>query len=312
MIKPTKLKAIGLIVVSVLLLAGCQIPGTTTPANNKPVDRSEQIKIISSTSVWADIASSIGGDFVDTKFIIESSRQDPHSYEASGRDRLAVSKADLVIANGGGYDSFMDVLASAAEKQVFYAYVEDDSSVDGATDDHSHDHGNEHVWYDFHVVEDFATRLAAELSTLSPNGSEVFKSNLEEFLTELETLEKKAKDIGQEFSGTTFVSSESVADYLFDEINFENKTPKSFAEAIEQDLDLSPKVMLEIQELYEQGEIQLFVVNEQTASNQIRKLIELAKRNSVPVLFVSETLPEDMTYIEWMHFTLDEIVSELS
>ena len=43
--------------------------------------------------------------------------QDPHSYEASAQNQLALSKADLVIENGGGYDDFIDRMVKASTGQ---------------------------------------------------------------------------------------------------------------------------------------------------------------------------------------------------
>src|SRR5699024_4706703 len=86
----------------VLALAGCQ---STTAS-----EQSDGISIVASTNVYGDIAEAIAGDAAEVTSIIDSSAQDPHSYEASAQDRLAVSKADIVIENGGGYDSFMDAL----------------------------------------------------------------------------------------------------------------------------------------------------------------------------------------------------------
>jgi zinc/manganese transport system substrate-binding protein len=46
--------------------------------------------------------------------IIHDSAQDPHEYEATPRDALAIAEADLVVVNGGGYDEFMATLLEAA------------------------------------------------------------------------------------------------------------------------------------------------------------------------------------------------------
>ena len=70
--------------------------------------------VVASTDVYADIAQAIGGDLVTTQAIISGTAADPHSYEATARDQLAVDDADLIILNGGGYDSFMDTLIEAS------------------------------------------------------------------------------------------------------------------------------------------------------------------------------------------------------
>src|SRR5690606_34136578 len=94
---------IALIAVASLALAGCT---ATTPAEEEFTG----ITVVSSTNVYGNIASVIGGEFVAVDSIITRPDQDPHSYEAAARDQLLVSEADLVVVNGGGYDPFMDQL----------------------------------------------------------------------------------------------------------------------------------------------------------------------------------------------------------
>jgi zinc/manganese transport system substrate-binding protein len=106
------------------------------------------VRVVASTDVYGQIAQEIGGDAVDVTSIITSASQDPHSFEATAQDQLAVSRADLLIENGGGYDSFMDSLidASDASAPVITAveYSHDWPENDGHSDeDGDHDHADE-------------------------------------------------------------------------------------------------------------------------------------------------------------------------
>jgi zinc/manganese transport system substrate-binding protein len=249
--------------------------------------------------------------------IIDSFSQDPHSYEASARDQLAVNNADVVVANGGGYDSFIDTLAEAAgNSTVIYAYLpeegnEEDHATEEGDHDHDHDHGNEHVWYDFHVVEDFATRLAEQLKTLDPDNAAQYTANLEDFLVGIESLEERAATVASSVSGAKVISSEPVADYLLAELGLTNITPESFSQAIEEELDVSPADLLEIQNLISTNSVDLFVVNIQTGSVQIDALVELAEANGVAVIQVSELLPEGLGYLAWMEQNISAVEAGL-
>jgi zinc/manganese transport system substrate-binding protein len=298
-----KLKSIAIASVLSLGLSGC---ATSAPDAEVPFDG---ISIVASTNVWGDIASWIGGGSVEVISIIDSFNQDPHSYEASARDQLAVNEADLVLANGGGYDSFMDTLADAAGvEEVLYAYVpedlqaEDEAAAEADSDGHNHDHaaGNEHVWYDFHVVADFATRIADRLSTIDPDNASDYDTNLSLFLGQIDLLETKVSELASSAQGKTFISSEPVAEYLLDELKLENLTPDSFSQAIEEELDVSPKDLLDIENLITSGAVNLFVLNPQTSSSQIAKIGILAQENGVNTVALSELLPEGQRYFEWM------------
>jgi zinc/manganese transport system substrate-binding protein len=309
-----KTKSLALATATVLLLAGCAATDSTTDATDEPF---AGLTIVSSTNVWGDVASSVGGDLVQVVSIIDSFSQDPHSYEASARDQLAVNDADVVVANGGGYDSFIDTLAEAAgNSNIVYAYLpeegkEEDHATEEGNHDHDHAHGNEHVWYDFHVVEDFATRLAEQLMTLDPENSAEYAANLEEFVVGIESLEERAAVVAGSVSGAKVISSEPVADYLLHELGLTNITPESFSQAIEEELDVSPADLLEIQNLISTKSVDLFVVNIQTGSVQIDALVELSEANGVAVIQVSELLPEGLGYLAWMEQNISAIEAGL-
>jgi zinc/manganese transport system substrate-binding protein len=322
-----KTKTLALATATVLLLAGC---AATDPATDANKESFPGLTIVSSTNVWGDIASSIGGDLVQVVSIIDSFSQDPHSYEASARDQLAVNDADVIVANGGGYDSFIDTLAVAAgNSNIIYAYLpeegeeedhaseedhaaeEEDHATEEDGHDHDHDHGNEHVWYDFHVVEDFATRLADQLKTLDPDNAAQYTANLEDFLVGIESLEERVAAVAATVSGAKVISSEPVADYLLAELGLTNVTPESFSQAIEEELDVSPADLLEIQNLISSNSVDLFVVNIQTGSVQIDALVELAESNGVAVIQVSELLPEGLSYLAWMEQNISAIEAGL-
>jgi zinc/manganese transport system substrate-binding protein len=308
-----KIKALGILTALTLTLSAC------SPVDSQTIEPFDGLTIVSSTNVWGDIAQSVAGDGVRVISIIDSFGQDPHSYEASARDQLAVKEADIIVANGGGYDSFIDVLADAAGGfEILYAYLPDEHSEEEATeeeatdDGHDHGHENEHIWYDFHVVEDFATRLAEQLGTLDPDGATSYADNLVEFLGEIERLQDDVDRAGQNYQGYSVLSSEPVADYLLDALGFENITPSDFSQAIEEETDLSPKVLLEVQELLKNKRVKLFVVNSQTGSSQIDSLVSLAKDNGIAVVEMSELLPEGISYSEWMSNNITAIDSALN
>ena len=308
-----KTKSLALATATVLLLAGCAATDSTAEPTEEPF---VGLTIVSSTNVWGDIASSVGGDLVQVVSIIDNFSQDPHSYEASARDQLAVNDADVIVANGGGYDSFIDTLAEAAgNSNIVYAYLPDEleqaPKEEESDHDHDHAHGNEHVWYDFHVVEDFATRLAEQLKTLDADNSAEYTANLEEFLVGIESLEQRASAVAESVSGARVISSEPVADYLLDEFGLTNITPDSFSQAIEEELDVSPADLLEIQNLISSKSVELFVVNIQTGSVQIDALVELAEANGVAVIQVSELLPEGLSYVAWMEQNISAIEAGL-
>src|SRR5699024_4812907 len=84
---------------TVLVLSGC--------GSGASGAESGELSVVTSTNVYADIVSQVAGDFAEVTAVIDDPNQDPHSYEATTQHRLTMSKADLVVTHGAGYDGFM-------------------------------------------------------------------------------------------------------------------------------------------------------------------------------------------------------------
>ncbi|WP_156761700.1 metal ABC transporter solute-binding protein, Zn/Mn family [Microbacterium karelineae] len=110
MLNRRALIAVPLVAVPALALASCSGSAGGSEAEGDGAGYT----IVASTSVYASLAEQVVGDHAEVTAIIDSATQDPHDYEATARDQLAVQGADLVIMNGGGYDSFMDELVEGA------------------------------------------------------------------------------------------------------------------------------------------------------------------------------------------------------
>src|SRR5438874_13112443 len=95
-----------LVLVPVLALAACS--GTSSAANGG------RIRVVASTDVWGDVVRQVGGSAVQVDSLIDDPDRDPHEYQADPRDQLAVSRAQLVVVNGGGYDDFLTQLLKNA------------------------------------------------------------------------------------------------------------------------------------------------------------------------------------------------------
>jgi zinc/manganese transport system substrate-binding protein len=136
-------------------LAGCA-PATENTDSALPT-------IVATTNVWADVAQQVAGDNFEVIALISDPAQDPHSYEASARDQLAVSEASMFIMNGGGYDDFALTLASAAGVTAFNVYEVHEGEhahEEGHTEDeHAHEEGHtedEHAHEEGHTEDEHA------------------------------------------------------------------------------------------------------------------------------------------------------------
>jgi zinc/manganese transport system substrate-binding protein len=305
---------IGGIAATALALSGC----ASTPAAD---DTASGLSIVASTDVYGSIAASIGGDLVDVTSLITSAAQDPHSFEASAQDQLALSKADLVIENGGGYDPFIDTLLEASSTDVPVVNASEASGLlegdehteeeHAADDDHEgHDHiegFNEHVWYSFHGVGHVAEEIAHQLSELDADNAATYEANLADFTAQIETLEADAEALHPVTEGLGAAITEPVPLYLLEAAGFTNRTPAEFSEAIEEGTDVAPAVLKETLALFTGASVSLLAYNEQTASSETEQVRAAAEDNGIAVVQFTETLPDGADYVSWMTDNLSAI-----
>lgn len=319
---------------SVLALAGCaSTPGSD--ASGAPDD--DAISVVASTNVYGQIVEAIGGDAVDVTSIVASASQDPHSYEPSAQDQLVISRAELIVENGGGYDSFIDALieSSGSTAHVITAaeyshdwpenegheeedHAEEDHAEDEhAEDDHDHgDHGhvegfNEHVWYDPHTVVHVAEAIAEQLTELAPDSAETFTGNLAEFEAGIEELEASLASLDADYGSTEIFVTEPVPLYLTSAAGLVNVAPEAFTEAVEEGQDVPAATLLEALDLLRGGTVKVVVANTQTGGAETTAVLDDAEAQSIPVVEFAETLPEGQTYLSWMQSNIEALESAL-
>lgn len=283
-----------LLAASALLLSGCSA--------GQQVDDG-LIGVVASTNVYGDIAEMIGGDLVEVTSLISEPSQDPHSFEGDARNQLALSKAEVVIENGGGYDDFVDTLLSGAGNQD--ARVIDAVELSG----YSEDGLNEHVWFDLPTVLKVAEALAAEYSELAPDSDSVFAANLAEFEAGLGDLQAKQKAVAA--NGAGVVMTEPVAGYLLEATGFTDVTPPKFSAAIEAESEVPPLVLQQTLDLVRSDRVRLLVYNEQTTGAATDQLLAAAKAAGLRVVPVAETLPAGIHYLDWIDATIDAVAGAL-
>lgn len=131
---------LGAAVSALALVAGC---GSGQGGDAGQGD-SGALQVVTSTDVYADIVSTIGGDLVEVTPIIDDPTIDPHSYEATAQDQLVLSRADAVVINGGGYDEFVEMMLAAADSQPPVVSAVEVSGLESAGEaGHDHQHGDE-------------------------------------------------------------------------------------------------------------------------------------------------------------------------
>lgn len=301
---------------SALALAGCASSGAAGG------DDDGRIAVAASTSVYAQIAEHIGGDLVDVTAIVSSASQDPHSFEPSAQDQLVVRQADLVIENGGGYDSFVDSLLEASGSTApvltaveFSSAWPGGAATDSDGDHHEHEHVegfNEHVWYDVEAMGSLAHGIASKLEVLSPDDADVFAANLDAFLAGIAALQDDLRAIETDRADAEIFVTEPVPLYLTDAAGLVNIAPADFTESVEEGQDVAPATLLEALKLIRSGEVRAVIANSQTGGAETSQVIDEAEALAIPVVEFAETLPQGQTYLSWMQANIAALAEALA
>ena len=271
----------GLVTLVSLITVGCSNKQNST-------SQSDKISIVTTTNVYSDIAKNIVGKYGTATAIIDKSSVDPHDFDPTTADAKKVAQANIIVANGLGYDSWMNKLAKSVDKKP--VLVGEDLMGLKSGD-------NPHIWYNLDMPTKYVDYLVKRLSKLDKKHAAYFKENGEKYLAKID----KIKQLAQANKGdqkTVFVS-EPVFDYALQETGYKIGD-KKFEEAIENGTDPSPKTINEMNNAIKQKKIAFFVNNTQASSSTVNAFVKLAKKNNVPVLNVRETIPNNTTYLAWM------------
>lgn len=283
-----KLVYVGLLIMTVFTLAAC--------SNQK--SKNGKITIVTTTNVYSDIAKQIAGKYGDVSAIITKSATDPHDFEPTTNDAKRVNNADIVVANGMGYDNWMNKLAKSVNKKP--VLVGEDLM-------HLKHNDNPHIWYNLTMPKKYTDYLVKRLSKLDKKHAAYFKNNQKKYLAKIDQIRQIAKKADGKNKKPVFVS-EPVFDYALEEAGYKIGD-KDFEEAIENGTDPSPKMIGSMTNAIKQKKIAFFVNNTQASSSTVNTFVKLAKQNKIPVLNVRETIPDNTSYLAWMKQNYQALVN---
>ncbi|HWY79263.1 MAG TPA: zinc ABC transporter substrate-binding protein [Candidatus Sulfotelmatobacter sp.] len=280
-----------LIAITIVVLLGAL--GLFLKRTHQPTPSSTTIQIVAAENFYGDIAKQLGGDKVQIMSILSDPNADPHEYESSVKDAKAVSTAQIVIKNGDGYDTWMDKLLSAspnANRVVLTGTMIANHTLPD----------NPHVWYGIDNVQTIATKITDALKKADPTDSATFANNLHTFITSLQPLTKKMNVIKATYQGTPIGLTETIYLYQTKPMNLNVLTSFPFEKAIAEGNDPSADDVAKANDQITKKQIKVLIYNAQTVTPITTNLQNAAKQQHIPVVSVTETLPKNTHYQEWM------------
>jgi zinc/manganese transport system substrate-binding protein len=264
----------------------------------------DPVKIVAAENFYGDVATQIGGANVTVTSILTNPDEDPHLFEASTETARDLADAKVVIANGAGYDNWMDKLLSANN-----ASGRKEINVGRLVGRHAGD--NPHLWYDPAYVKAAAKALAAALIAIDPAHEADYEKGEANFIGSLRPLDAKIADMRKRFGGQPVTASEPVFGYQAGLIGLKVHNEK-FAWAIMNNAEPTASEVAGFEDDLKGHKVKVMLFNAQASEPAVQRLVDLAKGNAIPVVGVSETEPPGSSYQAWMYAQLDALDKALS
>jgi ABC-type Zn uptake system ZnuABC Zn-binding protein ZnuA len=183
--------AVALLATVALIVAACGSAGASpsTAAGGASPSTAGTLKVVTTTTVFADIVRNVGGDRVSVTSIIPAGAG-PEDYEPKPDDAKKLAGANLIVSNGVGLDDFLDRLIAAAGEGTASRLVLGDGiptiTVDGEP--------NPHFWLDPSIVADhYIPAISAALTKLDPGGASTYMANVTGYVQQVNAMDDANK-----------------------------------------------------------------------------------------------------------------------
>ncbi len=202
-------------------------------------ESSNKINVVSTIYPWANVAKNIGGDLVEVTTLTPPGVE-PHEYEPTPQDLVKLNKADVVIVNGGGIDTWAEkTIDELRSDGVRVVRISDDVEMlpDGQVQD-------PHFWLDPIRVKQAAELLWRPLS-LTTREDAPLHQGLEAYLLKLDQLDQAYRTGLMSCQRRDIVTTHNAFRYLANRYSLQNE----YILGLSPEEDPSPQKIAEVTKL---------------------------------------------------------------
>lgn len=259
-------------------------------------EKNGTIEVAASVNQWGTVAKALGGDNVNVTSIINSTNVDAHDYEPTTSDIAKLQKAQVIIVNGAGYDAWAVKAAQTANAIIVNA-----AEIGGVNDGE-----NPHVWFSADVRKAVAQAITEAYEQADAAKKNDLDKMNDQWAAEENNVESKIAEVKQKTDGLAYAATESVASYLAEDMGLADATPSGYARATANESEPTPTDIKQFTDALKAGEIKLLVVNAQEESELTGKITDAAKSVEVPMVELTEQMPEQYDSLTaWMEGLVD-------
>lgn len=250
------------------------------------------VNIVAAENFYGELAQEIGGKEVKVQSIISNPDADPHLFTTSPSTSKALSQAQIIIYNGADYDSWIgQMLATVDKSKVTIINVANLVGIKSGA--------NPHLWYKPDTFPKLAQVLADKLIQLEPQNKAQIQANLKQFITEHNQVNQAIQQTKTKYAGTPVTATEPVYGYMADAMGLK-MLGLDFQWKIMNDTEPTPKMIASYQELLTDKKVKVLFYNSQVSDSITKNMQNLAEKNAIPIVGVTETMPNNMKINNWL------------
>ncbi|CUW16594.1 metal ABC transporter solute-binding protein [Leuconostoc gasicomitatum] len=285
-------------IIAIMAVIIIVIVGFAAFKGNSPKQNTAKINIVASTDFYAELAQTVVGNHGTATAIINNPNVSPEDYEPTTAVAKKVSGADIALANGLGYDSWLDKLAQTSKHTQLIRIGENVLKEKSGV--------NPHLWNNPETMIKTAQYLADKLSKQDPSHKKEYQANAQKYITSLKPVTDLVSHLKKHANNQSVAQTEPVFEYMLTALGYK-VMGTDFSEAIEEGNDPSPATLTNLRTAITNHKIAFLVNNKQTTSSTVSTIVTLAKDNNVPVINVTETIPRNEHYVSWKVAELKQI-----
>lgn len=249
--------------------------------------------VVAAENTWGDIAAQIAAPDMRVVAILSSPTVDPHEYQATPADARLIAAAELVVANGAGYDTWADKLV-AASGLLPARFVKADSWSPWQ------EGGNPHLWFNVEAVSAFVKHFAEACAHIDPEHADGYAGRAEKMQMAIQSIQAYASLLKAHVAGMPVAATEPLFTPLADLLGLQ-MDEQAFQLAIMNDVEPAASSIATFESDLKDRRLKLLVYNQQVEEPSVRHLLELAQQSGVPTLPLSEMLPPHKHWQVWVH-----------
>ncbi|MDD2842240.1 MAG: metal ABC transporter substrate-binding protein [Tolumonas sp.] len=288
----------------------------TSTLCTQSVFAADKINVVASFSILGDLVQQVGSEHVSVSTLV-GPNGDAHVYQPTPQDTIRLTKSQLFVVNGLGFEGWMERLVSASHykgKVITASQGITPQTFTDADDNKAAPHvaQDPHAWHNIPNALQYVHNIADGLSQIDPEHKVEYQANAGNYIQRLEQLDKSllAEFAAIPANKRKMITSHDAFGYLSARYQITTIAPQGMSTESEASASDVAKIIKQIRKEHIKA---LFVEN----ISDPRLMQQISKETGVnpgKELFsdaLSDKSGPASTYLDMMHYNTTQILSAL-